>query len=493
MRRPVSRGYFERAQVELWLLELQSGNNSRAKRVLQEVESSLRRGWHFLPQDLRRVQQVFIGVLSDGSSDEKVRRWTLSALAKFAEKDVCYRAVTAILRDYPDEPQVVSAAIAALFAMDSAGTPGFLSKGDFAPPEVIFLSAVQAVSHTDVAGPKFILDPDKTEPMSLRLALIAAGLDRAPENLFHARHENRHLIKSLATHSDPIVAQYSVWATMESEKLNVADLGVDINSTPRPPVNIRGYIYRLYAKAPEATLNRHTVIEEGAWEKEVECRYGLATALKGQHYNGLEEIAVSWVYREVDEDTQDAILTYMASASEEVLKYSAICLELFEKAPIDSLRRKRIMSGAIKTPLYQKLKFIEIEEGDSLFRKSEARIVQNFNQTNNNPQGVISQGGNVTQGTQMNNMTVGFDANQLSELVATISHHLRNVQEANIPVGDAKAALLKLESQPTKENAVEAASALQRIGTLLKDTVDFGASAATLLEYAEKLSSFFPG
>lgn len=330
MRRPVSKGHFEKQQIDLWLGELQSGNNSRAKRILQEIERNLRLGWHFPPQDLRRVQQVFIGVLSDGSSDEKVRRWTLSALAKFAQKDISYRAISGVLRDYSNEPQVVSSAIAALYRMDRVGTPDFLLSIGSIPPEIIFLSAIQSLPHSQVSGPRFILDPEDCEPMNLRLALIAAGLDRAPENLFHPYHENRLLIKALGRHDDPIVAQYAVWATMESSSLGVEDLGINVDLLSHMPSNIRGYTYRLYARAPKMTLHRHRIIEEGAWEDDVECRFGLAAALKGQHYNGLEEIARDWVYREVDEDTLDAILAYMASASEEVLEYKSICLDFFE-------------------------------------------------------------------------------------------------------------------------------------------------------------------
>lgn len=116
-----------------------------------------------------------------------------------------------------------------------------------------------------------------------------------------------------------------------------------------------------------------------------------------------------------------------------------------------------------------------------------------FNQTNNNAQGVFSQGGNVTQESQVNNMMVGFDPEQLGKLISSVKDQLQLIQATNLSLDDVNAAVLELEAQPTQDNAVKAANAIKEVGGALKGTVEFGASAATLIDYANKLVAFFGG
>ena len=89
------------------------------------------------------------------------------------------------------------------------------------------------------------LDIAKADPVDLRLGTILVGVGRAPENLFSSRHPNSTMIGELNAHPDELVAQYSVWATVEHPKLTLAHLRLPIADVEAHPQNVRGWVYRL--------------------------------------------------------------------------------------------------------------------------------------------------------------------------------------------------------------------------------------------------------
>jgi hypothetical protein len=71
---------------------------------------------------------------------------------------------------------------------------------------------------------------ENASPDLLKLALVVVGLDRAPQNMVHPRHDNSQLVRALGVHHDNVVSQYSIWAITENQSLGLKDLGVDIRN-----------------------------------------------------------------------------------------------------------------------------------------------------------------------------------------------------------------------------------------------------------------------
>jgi hypothetical protein len=152
------------------------------------------------------------------------------------------------ITEYPDEPQVVAAAIATLFKLDENTTQKLiLDKGVFSP-EIVALSALQTTDPKKLDISSIKVDIERADAISLKLALLLIGLDRAPPRIFHPRHTNGAIVKELGRHDEPIVSQYSVWAVAESRRLGISNLGISIKSLDEKPANVRSYVYRLYAE-----------------------------------------------------------------------------------------------------------------------------------------------------------------------------------------------------------------------------------------------------
>ncbi|OWK25924.1 hypothetical protein AJ87_49210 [Rhizobium yanglingense] len=123
--------------------EIECGIPTRSKRALQTVCHFYRNGGSIIPAELNAFENAILGALNSGASDEKVRRWSLSALSNLGRKATCWATILAIISRYPDEPQVVSAAIAALFKLDLGEAQAAIAGQDLLAPELLVLSALQ--------------------------------------------------------------------------------------------------------------------------------------------------------------------------------------------------------------------------------------------------------------------------------------------------------------------------------------------------------------
>jgi hypothetical protein len=92
---------------------------------------------------------------------------------------------------------------------------------------MVTLAALQHVDANKLDLSALPLDVETASPDLLKLGLVVVGLDRAPLNMFHPKHDNAQIVKALGGHHDRIVSQYSIWAITENRTLRLADLGVD--------------------------------------------------------------------------------------------------------------------------------------------------------------------------------------------------------------------------------------------------------------------------
>jgi hypothetical protein len=91
-----------------------------------------------------------------------------------------------VLKDFHDEPQTATAAIAAIYRMRPNATDIISGLGMF-DPQIIVLAAMQHVDAASLDHRGLPIDVESATPDVLKLGLIVVGLDRAPANLFHPR------------------------------------------------------------------------------------------------------------------------------------------------------------------------------------------------------------------------------------------------------------------------------------------------------------------
>ncbi len=145
----------------------------------------------------------------------------------------------------------------------------------------------------------------------MKLALVVVGLDRAPPNMLHPRHDNPQLVRALGGHDDNIVSQYSVWAITENPSLRLGDLGIDIRGIEQQPANVRAWVFRLIAMTPEDAERNFEYLELGMRDPVAEARAGLAIGLKDTFFDGLEALVLDWFTGEHDAEVRQHLLDHM--------------------------------------------------------------------------------------------------------------------------------------------------------------------------------------
>src|SRR5690606_15864751 len=77
------------AETNYLKAEIEAGIPRRAKVALQQLNRLYRSGARIAPAAVRGMENALLGAMSSGTSDEKVRRWSLSALGLLGSPDAC--------------------------------------------------------------------------------------------------------------------------------------------------------------------------------------------------------------------------------------------------------------------------------------------------------------------------------------------------------------------------------------------------------------------
>ena len=145
---------------------IESGSNGRAKRALQTLWKHYWGGARLLPKDQNGLENTILGALSRSNSDEKVRRWSLSALAQLGRPKVSWDAVISSLQRHQAEPQVVSAGIAAAFKLKPAQAYAELIKMDIVSPQFLAISALQTTGSEKLDVEKPLINIDEADVLA---------------------------------------------------------------------------------------------------------------------------------------------------------------------------------------------------------------------------------------------------------------------------------------------------------------------------------------
>lgn len=476
-------GSIDRNEANFLKGEIESGVNARAKRALQILCRLFRLRYGFLPGDKVKIENAIIGALSSGRSDEKVRRWSLSALSHFGTERACWSAVENVIRGFPDEPQVISAGIAALYKMNRSRAASFLISVDSVSSELLTLSAHQSLGPSDSELPALTLDVAKSDPTSLKLGLVLVGLEKSPEFLFDKKHSNKVMVKELGGHHDPLISQYSVWAVAENKFMSVADLGIDLYDIGSRPENVRHYVYRLFAA--ENTYSRETfgIVEEGSVDESDEARLGAAMGLRDTYYEGIQDLTIDWLFREENDEVRSYVVDHMVRHAAKQPLYDRYARELFASSGSDGAMRERMIASAAGAPIGREFRRILHQEDEGLFGKKET-----VNMTTNNHIGAVNMHGTssisgdaINNGQQLNVTTHNVNNQIIEKLIEAKSQIGLLDLDANLKK-EALDAVTEAEKEPTPTKVQAAIGAIRKVAAVIGEVTTFGAGLMTIAQ-----------
>ncbi|QWK79423.1 hypothetical protein [Ochrobactrum sp. BTU1] len=457
------RGTIHERQASYLSAEIALGSLERKRRALQMICKFYRNGSVFRTDDRGLIENTILGILNSSSSDEKVRRWALAALTHVGNPQVSRTAVFRALLDYPDEPQVLSAAIANLFKFDGHAAYDLITSKAICSPEIIALSALQTIDPRKVDLSKVNINFENSEPTLLKLGLVAIGLERAPEFLFHPKYSNSSVVKLLGAHDEPLVSQYSVWAAAENSKLGAKDIGIDFKDLERQPPNIRSYVYRLMAEEPDESTLRTELIECGSKDREVEARIGLSIGLRDIYFDSLPNLTDNWFHDEHDDDVQSYLLDHFAVNSHKSLRYKEICIDHYREARNNEKKRFRLAAAAGGTALYTELRQIDIKEESGFLdaNRSTYNVTNNSFVNNGKMVGAFSQAGDVSSSDNIS--ITEYNYNNVLQILEDVSRETHEMPVSQSARAELDHAVQVAKSNPNKDSIGKVVSTLQKI------------------------------
>lgn len=432
--------------------EIESGSKLKSKQALQQLCKMFRTGVVLQQEDRISMENAILGVLSSSASDEKNRRWALSALTYVGRKEVSRNAVLRAISDYPDEPQVLAAAIATLFKFDGYAAQKVISHQGACTAEMIALSALQTTDPNKLDLTDLKVNIDTAETVPLKLALLLVGLDRSPENIFDPRHSNAEIVRVLGTHHEPIISQYSVWAAAENRHLGAANIGINLKDLDGHEANVRSYVYRLFAEESGLSSQRHEIIIQGSKDGDSEARLGLAIGLRDSFYDGLEQVTIDWFHDEDESNIRAHLLDHMIAQADKVPTYEKIALEHYDFAAGDRKTRFRMEASAAGTKIYSDFKRISFEQEAGLFGVKGGNVTNNNNLTiNGTMQGAVSQSGQAVNNGQMQAALTPRQIQEASKLLDGVFTEINSVPLSDEIKGEVRHAIDHAKGQTDRE------------------------------------------
>lgn len=468
--------------------QISQGSARSIKNGLQHLCELLRSGQLLVEADRREVERLVIGVLySDGPQDDKVRRWGLNALARVGRQESSTTVIMHMLEKYASEPQTVASAVAALFALHPSDAYQRVQSANSFPEDLILVSALQHAKQSALPGSNAKINIEAASIDVLKLALVAIGLNRAPEHIFDPRHPNSAIVKALGRHHDRIVSQYSVWAICENPTLGLGDLGIPLKDIEGQPANVRAWMLRLVAADSADRRDAHSYVALGAGDRDAEVRSGLALGLAHVFYDGLQDLILDWHGTEDDDETKLRLLDHIVRQADNSPAYRDRALEVYSGRASDALKQ-RMRAAAAGRELYGALRRLDDDGGPLLFNFQVAisggRIVNNDNRINiggNVVGSSIAQQGNATTETD-GGIFSATTVKELQTLLSRAEKCLHTSTEIDAALkAEALAVVGEAARQPTPENARKALKILKRVGAALASSTSFAADVASIV------------
>lgn len=459
--RPIPR-LLDRPNIDYIKSQIETGDSDRTKKALQYLCKLYRDGYRIRPPELIGIEQSIVGLLYTQLKDEKVRRWALNALARLGREPTCIEAIINTLKQYSDEPQTSAAAIAAIYRL-SRKAAEILKKLNF-DEQMVTLAALQHVDENQLDLSSLPVDAEKASPDLLKLALVVVGLDRAPRNMLHPRHDNSQLVKALGGHHDPVVSQYTVWAITENESLGLGDLGIDIRNIEQQPPNVRAWLLRLIAMTPEDAERNFEFVQLGTTDPAPEARAGLALGLRDTYFDGLEALVLDWFTSESEVEVSHYILDHMVKQASNCPSYEQMAIEVYEKEHIGSSLRQRMEAAAAGTALYGKFK--SMDGTLDLFR-GVTNVTNNTFNVRSIQGGAVSLGGDAVNSGET---TIHYNPQTIAAIQSELSRLERELHQAPIDAQVKQEILLQVEAakaDPVPDKISKVTTAIRHAGEVM--------------------------
>jgi hypothetical protein len=395
-------------------------------------------------------------------------------------------AIVSTLKQYSNEPQTSAAAIAAIYRM-SRKASNILKKLSF-DEQMITLAALQHVDANRLDLSSLPINVESASSDLLKLALVVVGLDRAPPNMLHPRHDNPQLVKALGGHHDDVVSQYSIWAITENRGLGLEDIGIDIRNIQQQPTNVRAWLFRLIAMTPEDAEQHFEYIELGTQDPAAEARAGLALGLRDTYFDGVEAIVLDWFTSEPDAEVNQHLLDHMVRNSSDCPSYEAMVLEVYEKEPAGSSLRLRMEAAAAGTVLYGKFK--QMDGTLDLFRGVTLVTNNTFNVSGGIQGGAVSLGGDATNSAPT---TIHYNPQTIEAIQSELSKAERELHQVSIDPDLKQQALDHVQAakaDPSPDKLSKAIAALGQVESVATKLVGAGTAIGTIGTAIAKLAGY---
>lgn len=451
------------------------------------VKSSLQRLCEFLEQGIlirepTRFRSTVLGLL--WNDEVLVRRWaskaiTLLGLGTGTNVDNLYKCLNSE-GNFENRAWII-AAIGKLARQtnvknicDSAGID-YLKEYELA-------ARLFSQQKFEGLGSKFI-DIESDSNHALLWLSLAEGYGKAPENVAHVSFENVEVVRQLNGHSDPKVAEYSVWSLWQNPKRTADDLFLEEQSYSDQPEGVRRWINRLHAKSPTELLERTDFFQQLYRDTSRTAREGLALGLRGVQILMGQDHIIDWFMNEEDEPISHLLYEHMARNCDGEQRYEELVVSKYKEEANDGPFRNRMLAAASGTPLLNKLRIIDLQDSTLKLKADLRDDQQQLFQTEGNTTMVNVYGnvGNLSLGDQTikaEKLVQKFSTSGVSGETITEILKVANQKFDRTECDQLAEEMNKLAENPDKATALSLKERLEK----LAGTVTAGSNAAVAIE-----------
>lgn len=413
--------------------------------------------------------------------DGKVRRWAFNALAQLGEAaDV--QLMTGPWKNNRADPEIFEAGLTALaHLLSKDDLLVILKEADVRLDASALMALGQQTDGFATELNDVRLDVDRATPGELRSATLLIGLKKSPDTLFSGRFPVSDVIGDLNTHPDPIVSQYSFWATVEHPDLGLDNVRVPPSRFSQLPPNVQGWAYRTLTKDGSKAVAHYDAIVGASDSVYPEVREGVAIGLRDIYYDSLDITVADWFIEERDPAVRDRLLEHMATHITKSSAYRDEVMKAYRDAAGGSVLRSRLEAANRDDAVAREMRRITFQMNDpDLFASMMGPTMntQHFN-------GTVNAGGISNSGVGNSGQVQIMSGAEAQAKVTPLLEQLRQALEAtDAPEGSAEGTAIVKEAiaEPTKgkvekvigwlKSAKEGGDAVAGLGALAASSYD---------------------
>lgn len=414
--------------------------------------------------------------------DSKVKRWAFNALAQLGEPaDVLL--ILGPWKNSRSDPEVFEAGLTALaHLLSKDDLLAILREAGVKLDSSALMALGQQTDAFQTELAELRLNVDRADDGELRAATLLIGLKKAPETLFSGRFPVADVIGELNTHADPIVAQYSFWATVEHPDLGLKNVRVPPADFSHLPPNVQGWAYRTLTKDGAGAVRHYDAIVSASESRFPEVREGVAIGLRELYYDSLDITVADWFVDELDPLVRDRLLEHMATHVTRSSAYRDEVMKAYREAANGSVLRSRLEAANRDDAVALEMRRITLQMNDPDLFASMMRPTMNSTQ---NFHGTVNAGGISNSGVgNAGTVQIMSTAEAQAKAMPMLEQLRQALEAAHAPEGAAEGVQIVKDAiaAPTKgkvervvgwlKNAKEGGDAISGLGALAAASYD---------------------